>query len=139
MNAFLDVQVIGRTSGGNDIGRIALHAQSPCGDLFGLLLSPLLAVGFDNLLAAAEIAAAVPDRWRRGSICPFLPEQLAIVLSETIERAVDGRDVNMIAGYHRRRNYFPDNPLFPYFLTSLEIEAGEMMLVVAFAVGIGHV
>jgi hypothetical protein len=60
-------------------------------------------------------------------------------LAEAAERAVQGRQVDVAVGQHRGGDDLAVEALFPERAAGREVESGEVMLVIATAVGVGDV
>ena len=107
--------------------------------MFRLVHAPVRRVALRDLLALAEVALALPDDRRRRGVSRLLPLDVAVVLADAVEGPVEGGEVNVAVGEDGGRDDLAFDRLFPVFLPGPEVEAGEVMLMVAVAVGVSHV
>src|SRR5262249_33600806 len=109
------------------------------GDLFGLLDVFLFLLGESLFLAPAEIAAIVPDHRGGGGVLLLLPGPGAVRPPEAVEAAFQRGQVDLSALDNGGRDDLSLDWLFPEFLTRFQVEAREVVVPVALAVGVGHV
>ena len=67
-----------------------------------------------DFLALAEVALAFPHDGRRRGVPRLLPLDVAIILAQAVERAVESREVHVPLGENRRRDHLALDRLFQY-------------------------
>lgn len=129
-----------RCSGGSSVRTRRCAGPRPArSHVFGLLHA-LSACGTPgNLVALTKVALLVPHRRRGCGVFRFVPDQPSIVLMETVERAIDGRQIKMAVGRDWSGNDLPCNRFLPILLARPDVEACQAVRLVMPAVGIGHV
>src|SRR5262249_33097017 len=107
--------------------------------VLGLLRGPSARLFWGDFLTLAEIAPALPDDGRGGGVLGLLPDRRTAVLTEAVQSAIQGRQVDVPFGQHGGGDDLPAEPRLPDLAAGTEIKGGKVVVVVASAVGVGDV
>ena len=99
--------------------------------MLGLVHAPLRRATLGDLLALAEVALALPDHRRGRGVARLPPLDMAVVLAEAVQGAVEGREVDVAVGEDGAGDDLALDRLPPVFAARREVEAGEVMPVIA--------